>query len=51
VPSLFVQKKGKLTPWLDVNAANQDDNSITTSRRLISYLDGGLAAPLPVREA
>jgi predicted patatin/cPLA2 family phospholipase len=47
----FLYKKGvKLTPWLDVNAANQDDNQLLQPQADF-YLDGGLAAPLPVREA
>lgn len=50
----FLYKKGvKLTPWLTVNAANaanQTDNEVSHASADF-YLDGGLAAPLPVREA
>ncbi|MGX9460497.1 patatin-like phospholipase family protein [Shewanella sp. A14] len=47
----FLYKQGvKLTPWLATNAANQADGSINNIPEDF-YLDGGLAAPLPVREA
>jgi len=47
----FLYKQGvKLTPWLSDNACN---NGTALSEGIDSdfYLDGGLAAPLPVREA
>ena len=46
----FLYKQGvKLTPWLNAQAANET-NSITEPQEDF-FLDGGLAAPLPVREA
>ena len=46
----FLYKQGvKLTPWLNAQAANET-NSITEPQEEF-FLDGGLAAPLPVREA
>lgn len=46
----FLYKQGvKLTPWLNAQAANET-NTITESQEDF-FLDGGLAAPLPVREA
>ncbi|MEP1446185.1 MAG: patatin family protein [Paraglaciecola sp.] len=51
----FLYKQGvKLTPWLGTTAANE--SGVTTERNMASpktdyYLDGGLAAPLPVIEA
>jgi predicted patatin/cPLA2 family phospholipase len=51
----FLYKQGvKLTPWLNIEAANQADASNNQSEvqpQADFYLDGGLAAPLPVREA
>lgn len=62
----FLYKQGvKLTPWLSDRACNSDkasnnasDNSASDHGTALSegidsdfYLDGGLAAPLPVREA
>lgn len=62
----FLYKQGvKLTPWLSDNACNNgaanhnaSDNSASDHGTALSegidsdfYLDGGLAAPLPVREA
>ncbi|WP_415776168.1 patatin-like phospholipase family protein [Shewanella oncorhynchi] len=58
----FLYKQGvKLTPWLNDNACNSgkacnngaSDHSAALSEGIDSdfYLDGGLAAPLPVREA
>ncbi|MCU8010508.1 patatin family protein [Shewanella sp. SM74] len=63
----FLYKQGvKLTPWLSDNACNSDkacnngaanhsasDHGAALSEGIDSdfYLDGGLAAPLPVREA
>jgi predicted patatin/cPLA2 family phospholipase len=45
----FLYKQGvKLTPWLNAKAANETDS---TQEHADFYLDGGLAAPLPVREA
>ncbi|WP_350432676.1 patatin family protein [Shewanella sp. H8] len=47
----FLYKQGvKLTPWLTTDAANQAHDS-NDSPLEDFYLDGGLAAPLPVREA
>jgi predicted patatin/cPLA2 family phospholipase len=51
----FLYKQGvKLTPWLTTEAANHTD-TLNDQHALQSqadfYLDGGLAAPLPVREA
>jgi len=46
----FLYKQGvKLTPWLNAQAANET-NTITEPQEDF-FLDGGLAAPLPVREA
>jgi predicted patatin/cPLA2 family phospholipase len=46
----FLYKQGvKLTPWLNAQAANET-NTITELQEDF-FLDGGLAAPLPVREA
>ena len=46
----FLYKQGvKLTPWLNAQAANEA-NTITEPQEDF-FLDGGLAAPLPVREA
>ncbi|WP_166424547.1 patatin family protein [Paraglaciecola sp. 20A4] len=54
----FLYKQGvKLTPWLDARAANESsapDDTIGLGKvqpQADFYLDGGLAAPLPVREA
>ncbi|WP_339900656.1 patatin family protein [Paraglaciecola polaris] len=54
----FLYKQGvKLTPWLNAQAANEPDAPDEKSQELNVqpqadfYLDGGLAAPLPVREA
>ncbi|WP_198783082.1 patatin-like phospholipase family protein [Shewanella putrefaciens] len=58
----FLYKQGvKLTPWLSDNACNSDkacNNGAANHSEALSedidsdfYLDGGLAAPLPVREA
>jgi predicted patatin/cPLA2 family phospholipase len=51
----FLYKQGvKLTPWLSIEAANQADTSsdqYEVQPQADFYLDGGLAAPLPVREA
>jgi predicted patatin/cPLA2 family phospholipase len=51
----FLYKQGvKLTPWLNIEAANQADTSsdqYEAQPQADFYLDGGLAAPLPVREA
>lgn len=49
----FLYKQGvKLTPWLDKLAANDDlDSEVNTVPADEFFLDGGLAAPLPVREA
>jgi predicted patatin/cPLA2 family phospholipase len=47
----FLYKNGvKLTPWFGINAANQTDDEAQQPQADF-YLDGGLAAPLPVREA
>ncbi|MBQ4833347.1 patatin family protein [Pseudoalteromonas sp. MMG010] len=47
----FLYKQGvKLTPWLDTKAANEAHLATDQSEEDF-YLDGGLAAPLPVREA
>lgn len=47
----FLYKQGvKLTPWLNALAANELGKSEIQSESDF-YLDGGLAAPLPVREA
>lgn len=47
----FLYKQGvKLTPWLNILAANKID-STPEQQPTDFYLDGGLAAPLPVREA
>ena len=47
----FLYKQGvKLTPWLDAKAANEA-HSVEEKTQADFYLDGGLAAPLPVREA
>ncbi|MDO6546324.1 patatin-like phospholipase family protein [Pseudoalteromonas carrageenovora] len=47
----FLYKQGvKLTPWLDTKAANEAHLAAEHSEEDF-YLDGGLAAPLPVREA
>lgn len=46
----FLYKQGvKLTPWLNASAANEP--SVQNEAQTDFYLDGGLAAPLPVREA
>lgn len=54
----FLYKQGvKLTPWLSDNACNSDNACCNHGAALSEdidsdfYLDGGLAAPLPVREA
>ncbi|MCU7995779.1 patatin family protein [Shewanella glacialipiscicola] len=52
----FLYKQGvKLTPWLDDNASNNGASNhsaaLTADISGDFYLDGGLAAPLPVREA
>lgn len=47
----FLYKQGvKLTPWLNTLAANELGKKEVKSESDF-YLDGGLAAPLPVREA
>lgn len=47
----FLYKQGvKLTPWLASHAANQSEESALPIQEDF-FLDGGLAAPLPVREA
>ncbi|CAM3103192.1 hypothetical protein PAT01_22630 [Pseudoalteromonas atlantica] len=47
----FLYKQGvKLTPWLGTKAANEVHLAAEQSSEDF-YLDGGLAAPLPVREA
>ncbi|TMO75026.1 patatin family protein [Pseudoalteromonas sp. S3776] len=47
----FLYKQGvKLTPWLDTKAANEAHLTQEQSSEDF-YVDGGLAAPLPVREA
>ncbi|HCP98860.1 MAG TPA: patatin family protein [Pseudoalteromonas sp.] len=47
----FLYKQGvKLTPWLGTKAANEAHLAAEQSSEDF-YLDGGLAAPLPVREA
>jgi predicted patatin/cPLA2 family phospholipase len=47
----FLYKHGvKLSPWLTANAANQAHARVDYPQ-VDFYLDGGLAAPLPVREA
>lgn len=47
----FLYKQGvKLTPWLSSDAANQSAEQ-TPALQEDFFLDGGLAAPLPVREA
>jgi|TARA_B110000211_G_scaffold25665_1_gene26280 predicted patatin/cPLA2 family phospholipase len=47
----FLYKQGvKLTPWLDAKAANEA-HLVEEKTQADFYLDGGLAAPLPVREA
>jgi predicted patatin/cPLA2 family phospholipase len=47
----FLYKQGvKLTPWLGTKAANEAHLATEQSSEDF-YLDGGLAAPLPVREA
>lgn len=46
----FLYKQGvKLTPWLGIGSANHSDATLEPEQDF--YLDGGLAAPLPVREA
>ena len=49
----FLYKQGvKLTPWLDKSAANEHPEDIScTQPKDDFFLDGGLAAPLPVIEA
>lgn len=49
----FLYKQGvKLTPWVDKSAANEDLQCTTNTAPVDDFfLDGGLAAPLPVREA
>jgi predicted patatin/cPLA2 family phospholipase len=51
----FLYKQGvKLTPWLNIEAANQaytSSDQYEAQPQADFYLDGGLAAPLPVREA
>jgi predicted patatin/cPLA2 family phospholipase len=48
----FLYKQGvKLTPWLDTKAANEADLARQEHSSDDFYVDGGLAAPLPVREA
>lgn len=53
----FLYKQGvKLTPWLTTEAANQNQVDTPDDQHALKpqtdfYLDGGLAAPLPVREA
>ena len=51
----FLYRQGvKLTPWLNTVAANQTNTSNVQCKvppQADFYLDGGLAAPLPVREA
>ena len=54
----FLYKQGvKLTPWLNARAANEPDATNEQNEQdkvqpqADFYLDGGLAAPLPVREA
>ena len=51
----FLYKQGvKLTPWLNARAANELDATNEQDKvqpQADFYLDGGLAAPLPVREA
>jgi predicted patatin/cPLA2 family phospholipase len=52
----FLYRQGvRLTPWLNTEAANQADTSneqhVVAPLQADFYLDGGLAAPLPVREA
>lgn len=47
----FLYKQGvKLTPWLNAKAANET-HLVDEHTQSDFYLDGGLAAPLPVREA
>ncbi|MGI2169195.1 patatin-like phospholipase family protein [Shewanella sp. MF05960] len=47
----FLYKQGvKLTPWLASHAANQSEEDMQPIQEDF-FLDGGLAAPLPVREA
>ena len=47
----FLYKQGvKLTPWLNAKAANET-HIVEEQAQSDFYLDGGLAAPLPVREA
>jgi predicted patatin/cPLA2 family phospholipase len=47
----FLYKQGvKLTPWLNAKAANET-HLVEEQTQSDFYLDGGLAAPLPVREA
>jgi predicted patatin/cPLA2 family phospholipase len=52
---LFLYRQGaELTPWLNTQAANQVETSCDryeVQPQADFYLDGGLAAPLPVREA
>lgn len=46
----FLYKQGvKLTPWLAIESANHAEVMVEPEPDF--YLDGGLAAPLPVREA
>lgn len=46
----FLYKQGvKLTPWLAIESANHAE--VMAEPEQDFYLDGGLAAPLPVREA
>ncbi|MFY8325081.1 patatin-like phospholipase family protein [Pseudoalteromonas sp. ZZD1] len=49
----FLYKQGvRLTPWLDKTAANEEAECSTCALADDDFfLDGGLAAPLPVREA
>ncbi|ABG41128.1 Patatin [Paraglaciecola sp. T6c] len=53
----FLYKRGvKLTPWLGATAANESDVTAAKEPGAVEaqadfYLDGGLAAPLPVIEA
>ena len=50
----FLYKQGvKLTPWMNTLAANEAELALEQVEPAVAdfYLDGGLAAPLPVREA
>ncbi|MGB2707618.1 MAG: DUF6363 domain-containing protein, partial [Pseudoalteromonas nigrifaciens] len=50
----FLYKQGvKLTPWMNTLAANEAELALEQVQPAVAdfYLDGGLAAPLPVREA